>query len=322
MQEFEIISKYFKKLSNNSVFAQNLGDDSCYLDIKDNQTLVISKDLICEDSHFKKEYGGYKIAYKLLAANLSDLAACGAKPIGYMLGFCKNNSMDEAFIANFCQALSDLSQKYNLPLIGGDTISSKSKLFFSITIFGSIKQGKKLLRSTAQDQDLIFISGNIGDSYLGLQILEKKLQILDPKLTNYFLEKHFYPTAQINLGQKLLSENLAHSAIDISDGLFADLDHICQNSQLEANIFLDKIAFSKQAQKINPNYLQLCQGGEDYELIFTAKKKNKEKILQLSQKLNVKITEIGFLKKTNDNKINLFDKNNKKIAITNYGYEH
>jgi thiamine-monophosphate kinase len=272
--------------------------------------------------HFRKSYGGYKIAYKLLVSNLSDLASSGAKPHSFMLGFTKNNNIDLQFIEDFCQALDLLSKKYNLSLIGGDTIFSKSDLFFSITIFGTCLKDKNLARDNAQDGDLIFISGNIGDSYIGLQILESNLKIENPEIEKYFLEKHFYPTPRIELGQELLNNNLANSAIDISDGLFADLQHICNNSNLSAKIFYNQIAISDNAKNINIDIMDLCQGGEDYELIFTANKNNRDKIQKLSQKLNLKITEIGILHNNNNNKIKLLDHYNKEIKIQKYGYEH
>ncbi|MDA7705093.1 thiamine-phosphate kinase [Rickettsiales bacterium] len=322
MKEFDIIEKHFKKLAINSQLSCDLGDDTANIILPDNQKLVISKDIMAQDTHFRREYGGHKIAYKLLSSNLSDLAASGAKPHSFMLGFTKNDTIDDQFIISFCNALRDLSEKYNISLIGGDTISSKSQLFFSITVFGTIAKNKKLSRNNAKNGDLIFMSGNIGDSYIGLQILENKIKITDQKIKDYFLSKHFYPNAQIDLGQKLSEYNLANSAIDISDGLFADLQHICNNSQLMANIFIDKIAISSHAKDLNLNIMDLCQAGEDYELIFTAKKENKQKIQKLSQDLNLKITEIGFLEQNLDSKIKLFDHNNKEVKIKKYGYEH
>lgn len=322
MKEFDIINKFFKKLATNPKFSENLNNDTANIKIPNDQKLIISKDIIAENCHFKKKYGGYKIAYKLLASNLSDLASSGATPHSFMLGFAKNPQIDENFIDSFCQALLELSQKYNLSLIGGDTISSKSDLFFSITIFGTITKEYPLERNKAEAGDLIFISENIGDSYLGLQILENKLHITEPNIKNYFLDKHFYPIPKIDLAISLLENNLSKSAIDISDGLFSDLDHICQNSNLESHIFLEKIPISKEARNLNINILDLCSGGEDYELLFTIKKKNKKKIEELSKNLNIKITEIGYFTKNKNSKIKLFDQNNKEISIQKYGYEH
>jgi thiamine-monophosphate kinase len=322
MKEFDIINKFFKKLVINPNSSENLNNDTANIKIPNDQKLIISKDIIAENCHFKKEYGGYKIAYKLLASNLSDLASSGAKPHSFMLGFTKNSQIDENFIELFCQALLELSKKYNLSLIGGDTISSKSDLFFSITIFGTITKEYPLARNKAKAGDLIFISENIGDSYLGLQILENKLQITDPNIKNYFLDKHFYPIPKIDLAINLLEKNLSQSAIDISDGLFSDLSHICQNSNLESHIFLEKIPISKEAQNLNINILELCSGGEDYELLFTAKKEDKKEIEKLSKDLNIKITEIGYFTKNKNSKIKLFDQNNKEIPIQKYGYEH
>ncbi len=322
MEEFEIINKYFKKISLNSPAACKLDNDVANFSIENDQQLIISKDIMVENIHFGSNYTADQIAHKLLASNLSDLASAGAKPHSYMLGFSKNNNIDKNFITSFCSKLETLSKEYNISLIGGDTVSSNSDLFFSITILGTCPKNKILSRSKARDKDLIFISGNIGDSYMGLQILQNKINITDNTTKNYFLNRHHYPTARVSLGIKILNRDLSRTAIDISDGLFADLNHICQNSKLSANIFLDKIPISSYCHNLQIDKMKLFSGGEDYELIFTAKENKREEIALLSQELNLNITEIVFLSKYNDRKIKLFDQNNNKIEIKKYGYEH
>ncbi len=318
MNEFSLIDKYFKPLATNKKVSQNLEDDVARIVLKDDEELVVSKDVIVEGTHFLKEYGGYKIASKLLLSNLSDLAASGAKPVYYMIGFCKNTG--EEFVKEFVLGLKDIQKKFAISLIGGDTIASLDRLFFSVTIFGIAKKNKVLSRKNARKDDLIFVSGNIGSAYLGLEVSRKKQDF--QKDNQYYLDQHFFPTPQIKLAQELVKNNLSQCAIDVSDGLLADLQHICNASNLSAVIFCDKIPFHNKLALNKVPMLDLISGGDDYEIIFTAHKKNEKKILQLAKKINVKISVIGNFKKESQNKIILFDKNNKKINFTKYGYQH
>jgi len=317
MQEFDLIETYFKPLSNKkNSFC--LTDDVAKISPKKGKEIVISKDLLIEDVHFKKEDGGHAIACKALLSNLSDLASSGATPLYYMLGFSKNDDLDKNFYDAFALGLKEIQKKYKIKLLGGDTIKSK-KLIFSITIFGEVKKDKILLRKNAKKGDLIYVSGNIGDSYLGLLNKNDK----------YFSQKHFLPTPQIKLGQALLKNKLSQCAIDISDGLLADLNHICNSSKLSANIFLNQIPISNQAARHLKNnkkikILDLISAGEDYELIFSANEKDAKKIEKLAKKLKLPLKNIGFFdKKTNKTpNITIFDKNNKIVKFKKLGYVH
>ncbi len=323
MDEFNLIDKYFQPLTNNIKESQKLQDDVAI--IKDNN-LVISKDIIVEDVHFYKEDGAYNIANRLIRSNLSDIAASGSKPLYYMLGFCKNHHVDEAFLANFSKALKEINQEFNISLIGGDTIKSKDKLFFSITIFGEINKNI-LSRKNAADKDLIFVSGNIGDAYLGRKILENQINSI-PQNKEYLISKYYKPSPRIKLGQELIKQKLSKCAIDISDGLFLDLKHICKSSNMKATIFKNKIPFSKEANNIlknnkNITIMELCSAGDDYELIFSVNEANSKKIAILSKTLGINLTNIGYLEKNHqtDQLVTLID-NKCEIKIDKLGYEH
>lgn len=306
LDEFFVIEKYFKPLATNKA-AQNLSDDAAKISLKTDEELVVSKDMMVEDVHFLKSDKGYNIAAKLLRTNLSDLAASGATPLYYMLGFSKTRATDEKFVKEFAQGLKDTQQEFRISLIGGDSVNAQDKLFFSITIFGKIKKGQILSRKNAQNGDLIFVSGNIGDAYLARVMGNKK-----------FLSRHLLPTPRIKLGQTLVKNKLSKCAIDVSDGLLADLQHICNASNLSADIFADKIPISDKTA----NILDLISAGDDYELIFSAKKQHFKKILSLSKSLDVKISCIGYFKEDKKNSINLFDSTNNKINFSTYGYRH
>lgn len=326
MAEFQIIEKYFKPLTKSHKAAQELRDDVAIIPQKKDETLVVSKDVFVENVHFLLTDGGFKIASKLLRTNLSDLAAAGAKPLYYLLGFSVTKNTDQKFLEEFADGLKSVQDEFDVCLIGGDTVSSE-KNFFSITIFGGIKNGQALSRNCAKPGDLIFVSGSIGDASIGLAYSRNMLP-LSNKLKKYFLGRHFFPTPRIELGKKLLEKKLSQCAIDISDGLLADLRHICLASGLDAEIFLDKIPFSAAAKRNKFDPMELISAGDDYELIFAANPKNVKKISALSKLLKLDLTCIGNFKKSPENKFEITLRSSssptsgEKIKIKKFGYEH
>lgn len=337
MKEFQLITKFFKPLTRNQKAARGLADDVAQI-----ADLAISKDVFVEDVHFLKSDGGFKIASKLLRSNLSDLAASGATPLYYMLGFSKNKNTDEKFLSDFSRGLESVQNEFGLYLIGGDTVQS-DKLFFSITIFGKVKNNKILARNAAKVGDLIYVSGNIGDAFLGRTTKACHPVLVTKSLEHYcrkprnrrkvttcgkcemiarLLTRHFFPEPRIKLGEKLLEKNLSKCAIDVSDGLLADLTHICKASKIKAKIQLEKIPFSPEAKKIaGKNLLDLITGGDDYELIFAVDPKNQKKISALAKEMGLDLTQIGQFTSSTKFVVELYDQN-KKIKLTKLGYEH
>jgi thiamine-monophosphate kinase len=322
-QEFEIIKKYFLPLTNGNDGSFGLEDDVAKISLAKNKELVISKDLMMEDVHFTKSVGAKNIAAKLLLSNLSDVAASGAKPKYFMLGFSQNN-FDEEFIKEFCQGLKEVADKFEIDLIGGDSVKVKGKLAFSLTIFGEIEKGKALIRKNAENGDLIFVSGNIGDSFLGLKLLNGEISCLNQQHTDHLILRHLLPNPRVKLGQELVKIS-ARCAIDVSDGLFADLNHLCQASNLSASIEQNLIPISNAASScLNENIIlnDLFSGGEDYELVFAVNPELKSEIGNLAKKLKIKLTEIGRFKKDQECKMRLLDKNNEEVDILEFGWKH
>jgi len=337
MKEFNLIDKFFKPLCSNNKLDRNLSDDTASIQLKNDEELVISKDIFIENIHFKFSDGAFNIATKLLATNLSDIASSGAKQVSYMLGVGKNSRLDEKFFNEFCRGLKYCQKKFKINLIGGDTVNSPT-IFFSLTIFGVSKKNKILSRKNAEVGDLIYTSGTIGDAGLGLHLLTQKKYNF-----KYLISRHLNPSARLDLGQNLLEKKLSKCAIDVSDGLLADLKKICEASQVCAKIYFDKIPFSIQAKKylkLNSSFnkLDLLSSGDDYELIFSIKKNCQKKILDLANKLKVNLTCIGeFIAVEEKNNYNIYlqkeilkkdklTKTNKKqlesIKIVKLGYEH
>ena len=313
MNEYEVIKKIFSPLSSNNL-SLNLDDDAAVL--PDKKKIVVGTDSIVEGDHFQKnEKNPSLIAKKLLRANLSDLASMCAEPFGYTLNLSLPNKLKEKklnrWIKLFAKGLKEDQLKYKLALIGGDTVVTSGPLILSITLFG-YKKKKLIKRSNAKLSDDIYVTGNIGDSGVGYKILLKKLS-LNKKLNNFYIRKHKLPDPPVEFSKEL--GRYINSATDISDGLLADLNNIILSSNCGAEINIEKIPFSKQTKellnlnKINTNYLITC--GEDYQLIFTANKKNSKKIISLARKHLLKITKIGSILKKK--KLIVLDQNNKEL---------
>ena len=322
MNEYEVIKKIFSPLSSNNL-SLNLDDDAAVL--PDKKEIVVGTDSIVEGDHFQKnEKNPSLIAKKLLRANLSDLASMCAEPFGYTLNLSLPNKLKEKklnrWIKLFAKGLKEDQLKYKLALIGGDTVVTSGPLILSITLFG-YKKKKLIKRSNAKLSDDIYVTGNIGDSGVGYKILLKKLS-LNKKLNNFYIRKHKLPDPPVEFSKEL--GRYINSATDISDGLLADLNNIILSSNCGAEINIEKIPFSKQTKellnlnKINTNYLITC--GEDYQLIFTANKKNSKKIISLARKHLLKITKIGSILKKK--KLIVLDHNNKELSFKSLGFKH
>jgi thiamine-monophosphate kinase len=315
MHEFDLITKYLKPLATTKE-SLGLADDAAILQTK--SKLVISTDSLVEDIHFFKGDDPRILAQKALRVNLSDMAAMGATPRFYTLNLTLPQNFDESWLKDFCRGLKSDQKKYGVSLIGGDTTSHKNSTIISITVFGEAK--KPLKRSSAKVGDLIFVSGNIGDSALALRVLQKKITFLDKS----FLQKYYLPEPQIELGKKL--GKVANSAIDISDGLIADLSHLLKASKKSAAIFIDKIPLSQTVQKIlkqNPaEFSAILSGGDDYQLLFTLPANKRKKIDKIAKILNIKISEIGKITDSQDSLLSVLDKDGKDVSLDKKGFEH
>lgn len=341
MKEFEIIKKKFLPLSkfNQNIFnpildSFNLSDDVSLIKNSKKQ-YIVSKDIFIENIHFLRSDGGKKIAQKLLLTNISDIASSGGKPLFYFLGFTKNSDLSKKFYDDFADGLKKIQDEFNIVLAGGDT-SNSSQLFYSVTIFGSVDKNKILLRKNASEGDLIYVSNYIGEAFLGLDIKLKKTK----KLFNFhkkLLDKHFYPKPRVELTKILAKNQISKCATDISDGLIADLENICESSNLIAEIDLSSIPISQNSKQYldlnrHISILDLISAGDDYEIIFSAPQHFSSEINKISKNLNLKLTCIGKFLKNNskktmnskNSKVKLYqDFTSKKlIKFSAKGYEH
>ncbi len=316
--EFDIIQRYFTRPSSNAVLG--IGDDAALINTTAQMELAVSADSLVSGQHFFPDTDPYQLGHKVLAVNLSDMAAMGAKPrwVTLALTLPKDLSNNQDWLNAFADGFFNLAQAHQVELIGGDTTAGP--LNICVQIIGEVESGKALRRSGAKPGDDIWISGHLGDAALGLAHLQQQIQ-LKPEEIEQCMAVLLRPVARVDLGRQLI--NLAHSAIDISDGLIADLEHILNSSKVAATIQIDTLACSKILKKYLPQPLAincLLAGGDDYELCFTAAETKRIKIEQLALKLSIPLTCIG--KITPGKGLLVLDKNLATITPETKGYDH
>ena len=293
MNEFSIIKKYFSDLSKKNKGSFGLSDDIFFDYIK---KLGISIDTYNEGIHFLNLKNPELVIKKSLRSSISDLICKGINTKYYFISLSGNNRhLTKRNISKFRLALKQEQKKYNIVLSGGD-ISRSNKL--SITI-SSIGYSKKLpiLRNGAKNNDDIYITNTIGDAFVGLKVLEKKIK-LTKKSSVYFIKKFYLPNLPLKFSKKM--HLFANSSIDISDGFFQDLKHILSNSNLSAEISVNSLPVSVNLdlylKKIKKNKLNFISNGEDYQILFTANKNKRNLIRKVSKATSTKISIIGIIK--------------------------
>lgn len=288
-----------------------IGDDCALLKANPYEEIAITSDMLVCGRHFFINANPEWLGWKALAVNLSDLAAMGAKPLGFTLALALPQA-DPVWLEAFSKGLFRIANAYSCPLIGGDTTAGP--LNICITAFGSIPQEKAIRRSGALEGDDIWISGTVGDARLSLAALRHEITLSKTDLALIETRMH-QPIPRVELGIAL--REIAHAAIDISDGLLGDLRHILKQSGKDAEIFLDRLPQSatllKQSLDIQNQYAA-C-GGDDYELCFTAPANKRDTISKISAKLDLPLTQIGNIKRMQNDipEIKLINRNGEAL---------
>ena len=313
--EFDVIQKYFSKITNtnnNADIPLAIGDDAAIVSLPENKELVICTDTLNDGIHFPIDTSAYNIGYKALAVNLSDIAAMGATPKWFTLNVSLP-SVNNTWLQDFTKGLADLSAQYKLDLIGGDT--TRGPLSITITLAGHINKGQALTRSCAGIGDKIYLSGCTGDAAIGLAT--SLTNVIGDTADDYFVNRLNKPTARVELGLSLVG--VANACIDISDGLLADALHIANASQCGIQLNLESIPLPKISNKEQARQYALS-GGDDYELIFTVSKNKQQALDNIIKKSELTITCIGEVVEKKG--IEVLDKNKKSIQLSMFGYEH
>ena len=317
MLEFELIKNYFQKLSLKSPSALNLNDD-VFFDKKNK--LVVSVDTYNEGYHFIDFKKPELVIKKIIRSSISDLICKGVKPKYYFIsGSGNKKSFSKLNLSKISKSLKQEQIKYKIFLSGGDTVFS-DKLSFTITSIGFAND--IVYRNKAKINDDIYVSGNLGDSYLGLLVLQNKLK-LNKQLIKYFINQYFMPNIQLKLTNQI--KRFANTSIDISDGLFADLDKMINNQKLSYKLFLDDIPISNNLKKVldlkKLSKINYISNGDDYQVLFTASKKKRSIIKKIAINCRVKLTKIGSIQ-SNVKKSSIRDDKNLEISLKDKGYFH
>jgi thiamine-monophosphate kinase len=317
MHEFDIIKKYFSNLVKSNKSSLDLNDD-VFFDKK--KSLVISIDTYNEGVHFFDFKYPELVIKKILRSSISDLICKGVLPKYYFIsGSGNKKTFTHKNLSKISNSLKQEQNKYGIFLCGGDTTFS-NKLSFSITSVGYSK--KIIYRNKAKFNDDIYVTGNLGDSFIGLKILQKKIK-MNRKLQNYFVKNYFKPEIQIKLTKELIK--FANSSIDLSDGLIDDLAKMINKQKLSYQLWEEKIPLSKHLlnylKKNNLKKSNFISNGDDYQILFTAGSDKSRIIQSTSKKLGIKITKIGKII-LNNKKSSIITKKGKYLLIKNSGYKH
>ncbi len=317
MHEFQLIKKYFSSIVKQNKSALNLNDD-VFFDKK--KGLVISIDTYNYGYHFTNFKNPNLVIKKIIRSSISDLVCKGVKPKYYFIaGSGNKKSFSKKNLSLISKSLRSEQKKYGILLCGGDTTYS-DKLSFSITSIGYSKN--IIYRNNSKLNDDIYVTGNLGDSFVGLQILKNKIKF-KKKINDYFIKNYYEPNIQINFTKEL--SKLANSSIDISDGLIVDLEKMINNQNLSYQINEYKVPISKILTMIVKDHKlkksQLISNGDDYQILFTACPSKARIIENKSKFLQIKITKIGKII-SGSKKSSIIDQKGKQIVIKKKGYTH
>jgi thiamine-monophosphate kinase len=319
--EFERIRRYFTPLAGPG--GLGLLDDAALVECRAGHRLVMTADAIVAGVHFLRDDPPDLVAKKLLRVNLSDLAAMGARPLYYLLTTTLPASLGAEWVEAFARGLGEDQQLYGVSLLGGDSVSTPGPAALSLTAIGEVAAGAEIRRNAARAGDEVWVSGTIGDAYLGLKILRDGDFVgLGPSFAEALAARYRLPEPRTGLGPRLAG--LAHAMIDVSDGLLADLGHICDASGCAATIALAGLPFSPAAHTIlaegREQPVSLVTGGDDYELLFTAPVTARRAITEVAASLALRITRIGRIEAGGG--VRLVDSAGRDIAVETAGYRH
>ncbi|MDH4261166.1 MAG: thiamine-phosphate kinase [Gammaproteobacteria bacterium] len=308
IQEFPLIRQLQHRHERRSpLIRKGIGDDAAVVSIPTGNWAILTTDLLTEGVHFDlRTASPASVGYRATMANLSDLAAMGAIPRFLLISLAIPPAISRVDIHALYRGLMSACDQHDVRLIGGDTSSSRQGLFLSITLLGTTPKGRALFRRGARVGDGIYVTGTLGDSLAGLQLLTSRtssrqgttLKRID---CNYLIDRHRHPTARVKEGLWLNRSQLATSAIDISDGLSGDLRHVCEASRIGADIELSRLPVSPACwayadkQQVDPCALALA-GGEDYELLFTVAPHNEQKLERQARARRFLVTRIGTIR--------------------------
>lgn len=319
--EFELIAEVFRPLTLDDPSALGLADDAALFRCPPSGDLVVTTDAMADGVHFSRAAPPAEVGRKLLRVNLSDIAAMGGAPVAYTLVAALPRDLSDGWIEAFADGLGEDQAKFGVHLVGGDTVAAGA-LVLSLTLFGTVESGAALRREGATPGDAVYVSGTVGDAGLGLRALRGELPGLDSAAQEWLRGRLALPDPRVDLGRALLS--LATAAVDVSDGLLADMGRICSASGVGAEIRLGDVPISaaaRQAVAGDPSgEIARLASGEDYELLFTAPRRVADQVRRIARRLGLPLSPIGTV--CEGSGVRLVDGTGAEIPTLDAGYAH
>ena len=314
MGEFELIERHFVRPMRKADLGP--GDDCALLRVAPGQQLAVSSDMLVEGRHFLSTVAPDRLGHKALAVNLSDLAACGAEPLAFTLALALPRA-DEAFVAPLARGLFELAERHGIELVGGDTTAGPLNL--CITVIGQVPIGQALLRSGARPGDDLWVSGLLGDARLALEVFRGTARLANADFESVRRSMEC-PEPRVSLGLAL--RGVAHSAIDVSDGLLGDLGHILRRSGVGAEVDLRLLPRSTVLATQPPDLQRECllRGGDDYELLFSAAPGRAADVKAAGDRAGVAVTRIGCIRAAPG--LDVVDECGRSQATLARGFDH
>jgi thiamine-monophosphate kinase len=318
--EFELIGRYFAPLAGPG--SLSLADDAAILQPRPGWSVVATVDTVISGVHFLPDDPPDLIARKALRVNLSDLAAMGAEPVGYLLVTALPSATDEGWVARFAQGLAQDQAEFAIGLLGGDSAATPGPLSITITALGQIEAGRALLRSGASAGNRIYVSGTLGDGAFGLKVARGGGRGIEAAARAHLLERYRLPRPRLRLGRRLIG--VATAAVDVSDGLAGDLRHMCEASKVGATIEAIRVPLSPAARALidagEASLAEALTGGDDYELLFTAPAEAEPALARIAAELDLPLTRLGEIRA--EPGLEVLDENGRPLALGAGGYRH
>ena len=321
--EFALIARHFRPLAEGVPGALALADDAALLDAPPGRTLVLAADAMVAGVHFLPDDPPDTIGRKLLRVNLSDLAAMGAEPIGYLMTTALPPDMTPEWLDDFARGLKEDQRSYGCGLLGGDTVSTPGPLTLSLTVVGSVAPGRALTRAGARAGDAVWVSGTIGDGALGLLGLTDRLPAVAEGHRANLADRYRLPRPRLPLGWLL--SGIATACLDVSDGLVQDLGHLCRAAGLSAELDAGAVPLSEAARAavtVDPALLARClTGGDDYELVFTAPEAKAAALADIAAETGIPVARIGRMVPASETEVRVL-REGAEIPLTETGWSH
>lgn len=318
MDEFSFIDSIKQRSYKQSSIIKGIGDDAAVFR-QSSEDIVVAVDTFVEHVHFSKEtMEPFHIGHRVLAANISDIAAMGARPAFYLVSIVIPKHSSELDMKDIFTGMRSLADRYKTDLIGGDTVSGQ-EMSVTVTVIGYVPQNKARYRSDARDDDIVFATGTLGDSQAGFHILNNPGKYRDEA---YFINKHRLPIPRIEFAQRLqMIDRVALN--DISDGIGSEAIEIAEASQVTIHLFDDKIPTSETFSQFTPEHQEKWKlfGGEDFELVGTVAKANWGSVQKAAKATGIQVTEIGYVSQYKNNYVYLH-KDDRQAPLKKDGYNH